>query len=136
MGEWNINSNSELQSYKLTGLSERLGAPDATGHGDVKNISIPESGVNRNDGKSIDISRSMYLIPQKAKACTSESANDGAYFKVTINVGTTRSSDPITLFVPVSIDWKEGHRYVYNLTWEGTAIKYAVNIADYQDVNI
>ena len=82
-----------------------------------------------------DFSNAMYLIPQKVSACSSESANDGAYFKVTIKAHTKSSeiSDPIEVFIPVAVDWHEGSRYVYNLVWEGSGINYNVNIADYQD---
>lgn len=135
LGEWILDMKAENQTYQLTDLSENLGAPDASGKGKVRNISNPDFSDGNAARQSSDFSKAMYLIPQKAAACSSESANDGAYFKVTINVNQTRASEPITMFIPVSIDWKEGHRYVYNLVWEGTLISYNVNIADYQEVN-
>lgn len=134
LGEWAIDSNAPNERYVLADLSEHLGAPDASGNGKVRNISNPDFSDGQDARQTIDISRAMYLIPQKVAACSSESAQDGAYFKVTFNLNNTRASEPMTLFVPVSIDWKEGHRYVYNLVWEGKVISYSVNIADYQEV--
>lgn len=137
MGKWILDSNAASKSYILTNLSERLGAPDASGHGTVINVSNPNFN-GANSPESIDITRAMYLIPQKVKACSSESANDGAYIKVTarmIQKNSNEQTQPSTVFIPVSIDWKEGQRYVYNLTWEGTPISYNVNVADFKEVN-
>lgn len=136
IGEWILDSNAGSKSYLLVNLSESLGAPDASGHGKVKNISNPEFTGTREEDTG-DISRAMYLIPQKVQACSSESANDGAYIKATVRMtpkNAKEQSQPTTVFVPISIDWKEGQRYVYNLTWEGTPISYNVSIADYSEV--
>lgn len=138
MGEWIIDNTAANETYKLANLSERLGTPDASGHGKVRNVSNPGFTNGQGESESIDISKAMYLIPQKVKACKSESEDDGAYFKVTVKMTSKYSEEeiePETIFVPVSVDWKEGQRYVYNLKWEGTLISYNVNIADYVEVN-
>lgn len=137
LGEWIIDKNAENQTYRISDLSENLGAPDITGKGRIRNISNPDYSDGMNARKTNDFSNAMYLIPQKVAACSTESAKDGAYFKVTVKVYSKVSmiSDPIEVFVPVAVNWQEGNRYVYNLVWEGSGINYDVNIADYQDVN-
>lgn len=135
LGEWTIDRSAAKQSYILSDLSERLGAPAVSGKGMVRNISNPDYVDGQNARRVNDFSKAMYLIPQKVAACSSESANDGAYFKVKINASSAVSdtSQSVEVVVPVSVDWKEGCRYVYNLVWEGTTISYDVNIADYED---
>lgn len=138
LGRWTIDRSAAKQKYILSNLSEKLGAPAASGKGMVRNISNPDYNDGQNARRVNDISKAMYLIPQKVAACSSESANDGAYFKVMINVcsAVSNASQSVEVFVPVSVDWKEGSRYVYNLVWEGSTINYNVNIADYENVNI
>lgn len=87
------------------------------------NLSKPTSTEHKGD---YVFDYAMNLIPQKIEA----------YFKVSFKKtakGESTEGDEQSITIPVSVDWKEGMRYVYNLIWSRTGISYAVSFADYNE---
>lgn len=119
-GAWTLDTNASDCSYIIENIGIDLGACENGDHGEKVNISSPTRS---------DSDYTMYLIPQTIKK--------GAYVKVT-SIKTLNES-PDTGYIsedifPLSIDWKEGQQYNYNITWDTTPIAFNVSVADFDEV--
>lgn len=126
-GKWTIDGNAPVACYSLDNLGIGLGAADASCHGDKVSVSNTTSSGSSNV---------MYLMPQVAQALED---GEGAYIKVTTRM--TLQGHPDNSFtseevIPISVNWKEGQRYTYNITWNAVPITFGVTISDFRDVSV
>lgn len=118
-GQWSVDGSSE-RSFTISDPGVTLGSCDGGSTGDKVSL----SGATRGTEDNV-----MYLIPQ-------ESA-EGAYIKVTARM--TLQDVPGASYVteetiPITVDWKEGQRYSYNIAWNATPITFDVTVSDFREV--
>lgn len=120
-GEWTLSGNAADRSWTMDGLSVSLGSCGDDLNGEKVNVSSATRGSDDNV---------MYLIPQ--------SVEEGAYIKVKARMtlqdvpGASYETEEI---IPISVDWKEGQRYNYNIAWNATPITFDVNVADFREIS-
>lgn len=157
VNDWEFADDAELTSYTVDFTTAASEGASATGgislgavleneeNGAIVNLTKP---VYTNEGETEEATdhaktgifeKAMNLLPQEQEAAAYDGATSGAYFKVTAlltNVDAAEDEDPVerTVFIPVSIDWKENIRYTYNLKWTPTEIIYEPSFADYNDI--
>ncbi len=125
---WNIDYDAPDCSYTLSDINMHLGSALPTGKGDVMNINIPTDGS--------DCASAMFLLPQTAKPRISSSDDSGAYLKVTVRktlAGKTAPEAEEVVYIPTSVSWQEGHRYIYNITWKASLISFSVTVDSFTD---
>ncbi len=102
-GKWIIPADKQDQSYKLKDINLNLGTAGTS-----------KSGM---------IQGEMLLIPQKVEELKDPSSSKGSFIKVTVKMTSKGSSTPKAakeVILPVSIDWKEGKTYTYDINWTTT----------------
>lgn len=95
-GVWTIPSSAADEVYAISDLNVNLAGPGKSGSGSY-------------------MSDSMLMIPQRVEACSGEDSTSGSYIRVEMKV-TLKGSEQAyedTIFVPISINWKEGKSYLY-----------------------
>lgn len=83
-----------------------------------------------------DLETSMYLIPQNVDARINPSASEGGYIKLTVRKtpkGASEANSPETVYLPLSVEWQEGHDYVYNISWKASLINFSVTDSEIKD---
>lgn len=95
-GIWTVPSSAADEVYAITGLNVNLAGPGKSGSGSY-------------------LSASMLMIPQSVEACSGEDSTSGSYIRVKMKVTLKGSGQAYedTIFVPISINWKEGKSYLY-----------------------
>ncbi len=99
-GEWFFSEDVSDQSYKLNDICLNLGSQGTSNSGIVQ--------------------EEMFLIPQKVEKIKDQSSLKGGFIKVTVKMTSKGSTTPKAakeLIFPVSIDWKEGKTYTYDINW-------------------
>lgn len=117
MGNWTVDETSNPTSYAIDNLDITLSAPvydeDALGYrGDVVDCT--------------GLAGQMNLIPQTLIAADEE-LTAGSYFLVrfqTMEKDAANFGDEKFLVVPVSSEWVQGQRYLYNLIFDDTTVSY------------
>lgn len=121
-GEWTVDTNSDDRSYTIGGLGITLGECAGGSYGEKVSIGNCTRGEDGNV---------MYLIPQDVE--------EGAYIKVRTKMtlkdvpGASYESEEI---IPITVDWKEGQKYSYNIAWNATPITFDVKVADFREVTV
>lgn len=119
-GEWTVDADAADRSFTISNPDVTLGACGSSCQGEKVSL----SGSSRGSEENV-----MYLIPQ--------SVEEGAYIKVKARMtlqdapGASYVTEEI---IPVSIDWKEGQRYSYNIAWNATPITFDVKVSDFREV--
>lgn len=125
---WNIDYESADCSYTLSDINLHLGSALPTGKGELMNINVPSEGS--------DCSTAMFLLPQTVEPRISSSDVSGAYLKVTVRktlTGRAAPEAPEELFIPTTVSWQEGRRYIYNITWKASVINFSVTVDGFAD---
>lgn len=146
-GEWAIASDAVSTEYTVTLSSE-------------SEVTLTKTAQSLGYGES-DPSGILSLIPQQQSRLTiadgtssiASMTKDGAYFVINATVTSTSDSYELysgNIYVPVSINWAQGNRYIYTLSFadcdggyrdngkvlfNGT-ISYSVACADYVDKEV
>lgn len=135
-GQWTIAEDAPDCVFRLSDVNMSLGATDASGRGELINISTPVY----TEARAADFSNTMYLLPQAAEAREKASDAEGAYIKVKARLIPVESSglsvEEETKYIPISINWKEGQTYIYKISWDATPISYSVTVDDFSDVEV
>ncbi|MCM1490968.1 MAG: fimbrillin family protein [Muribaculum sp.] len=101
-------------------------------------------------GAESNYSNVLNLIPQSRNAANSVSADDGAYFILNLSIQNVLNDPSLgentqivteeEFYVPASIAWAQGHRYIYTFNFAKdwtpdndnfTLITYTVNVDDF-----
>lgn len=109
-GKWSFADDSQDRSYLLSDIKLSLGACGAAGSG----VAVPGS---------------LMMIPQSVDARSGRSSDKGSYFKVTARMtkkGESHADSPQTYFISEPVDWKEGKRYTYDITWTKTFLIFSL----------
>lgn len=99
-GKWIISEKTCDQTYRLNDISLNLG--------------------NAESSKSRIVEGEMHLIPQKVDETRDQSCAQGGFIKVTVKMtpaGSDTAQAPKDFIFPISIDWKEGKTYTYDINW-------------------
>lgn len=150
-GQWTDAQLSQLKQYDVNFAPVALGS-------EISNLTCPE--VNHQNG----FANVLTLIPQKVNAWNPEQKGadfNGSYFLVKCKIYNVAgsefnaSTDKVlydgNAAIPVSIDWKQGKRYIYTFTFNNgnggwtpnpddpkpvlTAIDYSVTVDDFVPVD-
>lgn len=118
-GEWTVDGASMDRSYTIEGLDISLGSGAS-----LRGEKVEISTTSRSEMENV-----MYLIPQEVE--------DGAYIKVKTRMtlqGLPDNSYISEEIIPISVDWKEGRQYNYNIAWDATPITFDVKVANFREV--
>lgn len=98
-GVWTIPSSAEAEVYALTDLDVKLAGPGKSGSGSY-------------------LSDFILMIPQSVEAWSEKASESGSYIKIVMQVTPKGSGNAKedTIFFPISINWKEGKSYLYNIS--------------------
>lgn len=150
-GTWSALTGDHTQGYTAT-LAEAVSIPQG---GTVENL------TEGTDGTTASFANAMLLLPQTVEALNLQAQKDeaaapngGAYFVVNCAISNVSDGAEVPLYsgdirIPVSVDWKEGYKYIYTFVfgngnggWDPhdpkpvlVPITFEVTVDDFIDVN-
>lgn len=132
-GAWTIDADAANRTFSLKDINVNIGKPGDSGKGEIVDLSAATKSDNS------DSENSLFMIPQVAQALTSADAAVGAYIKVTAKMVPNFAPDVVQTVekvIPISVNWKEGKCYTYNIAWDPTPLSFSATIDGYQDVTV